>query len=83
LINAEMKKWAAEQGIIIETTAPYSPSQNRVAERFNQTLLELARAMIISKNLLTFLWDEAVSHANYLWNRSITRALEGQTPHKA
>ena len=28
LINKETIKWAEEKGIIIETTAPYSPSQN-------------------------------------------------------
>jgi len=27
--------WCADQGITIETTAPYSPSQNGVAERMN------------------------------------------------
>jgi transposase InsO family protein len=58
LVNEKLKKLAAEEGIIIETTAPYSPSQNGVAERFNRTLLELARAMLIAKNLPTFLWDE-------------------------
>ena len=47
-----MKKWAAEKGITIETTAPYLPSQNGVAERLNRTLLEMARAMIIAKGLL-------------------------------
>ena len=31
-VNEEMKKWAVEKGITIETTAPYSPSQNRVVE---------------------------------------------------
>jgi hypothetical protein len=39
--------------------------------------------MIIAKNLLTFLWDEAISHANYLRNHLATVALEGQTPHEA
>src|SRR5882762_10946478 len=41
LVNAELRKWAAAKGIEIETTAPYSPSQHGVAERFNRTLLEL------------------------------------------
>jgi transposase InsO family protein len=68
LVNEGLKKWAAEKGIIIETTAPYSPSQNGVAERFNRTLLELARAMLFEKNLPVFLWDEAVAHAAYLRN---------------
>lgn len=66
LVNIETKKWAAQKGIIIETTAPYSPSQNRVAERFNWTIMELAWAMLISSGLRIFLWDEATSHTNYL-----------------
>ena len=45
--------------------------------------MELARAMLISSGLPTFLWDEAVSHANYLRNRAPTRALQGMTPHEA
>ena len=61
-----MRKWAAEKGITIETTAPYLPSQNGITERLNRTLLETARVMIIAKELLKFLWDEAVAHANYL-----------------
>jgi hypothetical protein len=83
LVNDKLKKWAAEKGIIIETSAPYSPSQNGVAERFNRTLLELARAMLIAKNLPVFLWDEAITHAAYLRNRAPTRALEGKTPYEA
>jgi transposase InsO family protein len=46
-----LEKFASEKGIIVETTAPYSPSQNGVAKRFNQTLLELAWAMLIEKDL--------------------------------
>jgi hypothetical protein len=47
-------------------TAPYSPSQNRVAEHMNQTLIELARAMLISAKLLEFLWEPAVQHTAYI-----------------
>ena len=74
LVNEEVKKFCAEEGITIETSAPYSPSQNGVAERFNRTLIELVRAMLIAKDLPSFLWDEAVSHATYIRNRSPTRA---------
>jgi len=82
LVNQCIKNWAAKNGIKIETTAPYSPSQNGVAERYNRTLLELARAMLISKNLPSYLWDEAVSYANFICNRVPTRALENMTPYK-
>ena len=61
-----MKKWAAEKEITIETTAPYSGSQNGIAEHLDWTLLEMARAMIIAKGLPKFLWDKAMAHANYL-----------------
>jgi transposase InsO family protein len=83
LVNAEVRKFAADEGLTIETTAPYSPSQNGVAERFNRTLLELVRAMLIERNLPSFLWDEAVSHATYIRNRSPTRALDKTTPYEA
>ena len=72
LVNKELEKFASEKGIVIETTAPYSPSQNGVAKRFNRTLLELAHAMLIEKDLPAFLWDEAVAHAAYLQNRALT-----------
>ncbi|KAJ3543106.1 hypothetical protein NMY22_g3260 [Coprinellus aureogranulatus] len=83
LINQKLKELARENGIVIEPTAPYSPSQNGVAERFNRTLMELARAMLIGKDLPVFLWDHAVAHAAYLRNRAPTRALQGQTPYEA
>ncbi len=55
-------------------TAPYSPSQNGVAERLNRTLLDLARAMIISLNKsgnfnsVNHLWTQAIDHAVYIRN---------------
>ena len=32
LVGPEVRKWAAEKGIVIETTAPYSPAQNGIAK---------------------------------------------------
>jgi len=34
-VNKELKKWCHSQGICFQMTAPYSPSQNRVAEQMN------------------------------------------------
>ena len=63
-------------------TAPYSPSQNGVAERMNRTLVELARAMLTAKKLPEFLWEAAVAHAAYLRNRSYSRAIGMITPYE-
>lgn len=81
--NNEMKSWAASKGIELQTTAPYSPSQNGIAERYNRTIIELARAMLFSANLPKFLWAEAAAHACYIRNRCATRALKGKTPYEA
>ena len=39
--------------------------------------------MLIAKELPTFLWDKAISHATYIQNQSPTHALKGKTPHEA
>jgi len=83
LVNKKVKSWAAQKGITIKTTAPHSPSQHGAVEHFNWTILELACAMLIAKNLPTFLWDKAVADTIYLWNQVPTWVLQGMTPYKA
>ncbi len=82
-LNDELCTWIREQGIELQTTAPYSPAQNGAAERLNRTLIELTRAMLIARNLPTFLWEYAVMHAAYVRERAPTRSLYGKTPYEA
>lgn len=81
--EGDFKIFVEGEGILLQTTAPYSPAQNGVAERLNRTLIEHARAMLIQHSLPKFLWEDAVIYANYLKNRSPTRALKGITPYEA
>ena len=60
-ILGEFKDYLVSEGIILEMTSPYLPSQNGVAERLNRTLIERARAMIINSGLPKFLWEEAIA----------------------
>lgn len=83
LVNERTKALCAGKGIELRTIAPYSPSQNGVAERLNRTLLEAARAMMLAKQMPAYLWDEAVSHAVYLRNRTLVSALPDKTPYQA
>jgi transposase InsO family protein len=71
-INSPFKEFCAAKGIIMETTAPYSPAQNGIAEQLNRMIVEQARAMIYSKGLPKLLWPEAVKYACYIKNRSPT-----------
>jgi hypothetical protein len=82
ILNEELESWCAEQGIEIQAMAPYSPSQNGVAERMNRTIADLARAMIIANQLPEFLWEYATAHAVYVRNRAFTRSLGNITPYQ-
>ena len=84
-LNKNLRSWCHSEGIQLQLTAPYSPSQNGVAERMNRTLVELARAMIIDSKLPEFLWEPAVAHAAYLRNMSYISSprLGNQTPYQA
>lgn len=82
-VNSELEQWLTSQGIIHETTAPYSPEQNGVAERANRTIMERVRAMLYARNVSLSFWAEAVNTATYLRNRSPTTTLpKGKTPHE-
>lgn len=82
-VNRPFKRYLGDSGISLEMSAPYSPSQNGITERLNQTLVQMACAMLISKNLPKFLWSEVVAYTCYLKNRSPMRALKGEkTPNK-
>nr|GEU91101.1 retrovirus-related Pol polyprotein from transposon TNT 1-94 [Tanacetum cinerariifolium] len=65
-----------QEGIKRQFTTPYTPQQNRVAERMNRTLLERARAMLATASLGKSFWAEAVNTACYVINRSPSTALD-------
>jgi hypothetical protein len=54
-----------------------------VVERWNQSVVAMARCMLKAKNLLGYFWGEAVTTAVHILNRAPTRALDGKTPFEA
>jgi len=81
-VNQSLKNWCHTQGIELQVTAPYSPSQNRVAERMNHMLVELVHAMLMAAELPEFLWEPAIVHAAYLRNLSHTKPRAKITPYQ-
>ena len=69
-VNEEFKTYCKEHGIHVEYTAPHSPHQNGIAERFNRVTVEGARTLLIQKDLPKSLWAEAIRHVTYLKNRT-------------
>ena len=55
-------------GVKMKSTTPYTPEQNGVAERFNRTVVQIARAMVLWAELPQLFWGEAIMTANYITN---------------
>lgn len=67
--NGAMQEFLRSAGIVHQTTVPYTPQQNGVAERMNRTLVEKARCMMYDAKLPVKFWAEAVCTAAYIVNR--------------
>lgn len=50
-MSKQFGEFLKQHGIERQTSAPYTPQQNRVAERMNRTLVEIARCMVHAKHL--------------------------------
>lgn len=81
-VNGDFSRFLVENGISHQTTCPYSPQQNGVAERANRTLVEMSRCLLENSKLPQYLWAEAVNTASYIRNRSPTKMLNGKTPYE-
>ena len=67
--SGEFREFLRSKGVLFQTTVPYTPQQNGVAERMNRTLLDTARCMMFGANLGPKYWGYAVLHSSYVRNR--------------
>jgi transposase InsO family protein len=77
------EEYCAEHAVERQKTAPYTPQQNGVVERRNQTVVTMARSLLKSRNMPAIFWGEAVATAFFLLNRAPTKAIDGMTPYEA
>jgi hypothetical protein len=76
-------KELAKMGIVSTYTAPYTPAQNGHAERFNLTIMNKVRSMLITASLPKIYWAEALVAAVFLYNRTPHSYLGYKTPYEA
>jgi len=76
-------EYLKSEGILTETTTPYTPQSNGVVERANRTIMERVRCMLDDAGRSKKYWAFAVSVAVYLKNRTPTRSVVGKTLYEA
>jgi len=80
LVSNAMANWCAQHGIDHHRTTPYTSAQNGWAECLHRTLLEKARAMLMSCKAPPEFWDEFCATSAYLTNLTATTTLQNRTP---
>jgi hypothetical protein len=79
--SGAFEAFCKDEGIQQQFTVPYTPQQNGVSERKNRTLVEAARAMLLTAGLPKSYWEEAVATACYVQNRVPHASDPNATPH--
>ncbi len=69
-----------QQGINLAPSPAYAPESNGLAERPVQEHWTRTRVLMFGCDLPQELWDEALSHANWLLNRLPSSRISGQLP---
>jgi hypothetical protein len=80
--NLQVEEYLEEEGIEHEFSAPYTPQQNGVVERKNQTLVDMARTMPREYKTLGQFWLEVVNTTCHAVNRLYLHRLLKKTTYE-
>ena len=80
LTSKQFRDYCRESKVKQEFTVPETPQQNGVAERFNRTLLEMGRCLLIQAKLPRNYWVRALATAVHIRNLSVTSNKNGEKP---
>lgn len=75
-----INKWCDELGIRQQYSPPHHHQANGKCERTIRTIIEAARTMMLDSASPANLWEHAVHHAAYLFNRTPLKRLGGKAP---
>ena len=74
------KTYCQNYGIQHQTSSPDTPQQNGRAERWQQTIMNKARSILLSSPLPNTFWWHAVKYAIHTYNRTPASRLKWKTP---
>ncbi|KYN01988.1 Copia protein [Cyphomyrmex costatus] len=73
---------AGKEGIIINNCPAYVHELNDTAERFNRTIMDMARCLLTEAQVGKQYWPEIICAASYLKNRTLANTIERKTPYE-
>ena len=77
----KFKEFCRDSKIKQEFTVPETPQQNGVAERFNRTIVEMGRCLLIQAKLSKKYWVRALDTATHIRNFTVSaNSNEGKSP---
>jgi len=79
-VNEKLKQFFSEKGIQHGLNAPYTSASNGMIERDVRTVQDMARSMLIQSQLDEKHWDDAVTTACYILNRTLSSKNTEKTP---
>ncbi|KAI3651706.1 hypothetical protein MP228_003009 [Amoeboaphelidium protococcarum] len=71
-VNAHLKTYCQEHGILLDPAARNTPQSNGKAERYNRSLVENARSMMLRSTLARCYWGYAIKNAAFVMNRLLS-----------
>ena len=81
-LNGNMFQFARQKGIVIKPCPAYVHELNGTAERFNRSIMDMARCLLAEANIDRRFWPEVVKTAAYLKNRTLANTVERKTPYE-
>nr|GEZ23708.1 hypothetical protein [Tanacetum cinerariifolium] len=81
-VNQVLSEFYESVGIFHQKIISRTPRHIGVVERWNHTLVEVARIMLIFSKASLFLWTEDVANACYTENKSLIHTRHNKTPYE-
>ncbi|CAB3248534.1 unnamed protein product [Arctia plantaginis] len=81
-MNARVFRFAKEKGIVIKPCPAYVHELNGTAERYNRSLMDIARCLLYEAKVDRRFWPEVIMSAAYLKNRTLTNNIGFKTPYE-
>jgi hypothetical protein len=81
--NARIDAYCDDKGIKHEFSSKHTPKQNGIVEKKNNTLIDMARSMLVEYNVSDSYWAEAINTACHSSNRLYChKLLKKKTPYE-